>query len=226
MSRRFYLLVNGIRSNSNDLQGWQFRGERWIDNNTPDGHKASTYHYGVAAITRWIYQKRHIKRLSDIIKSAAMPERDVVLVGHSNGAALICGALKECPELKVRSIHLFAGAEHADCDKNGLNKAAEAGQVGSVHLYGSKNDDVLKRWASLTTKLFGWAGLGYGQIGRTGPVNPGPALVKILKTDWRNDFGHSTWWNAEHFVESMRMITAPDPVAVASLESVGITDNQ
>jgi len=202
---RYYLFVPGIRTDVENRNGWHLRAARWIERNKHG--VAETYGYHAFALTRWIEQRGHIARCSDELRYFAAAEYGIHLVGHSNGCALLCGILKKCPEIYIDSVHLIAAAESPDFDANGLNEALRWKRVGKVHLYCSSSDTALKL-AGWSKSLLGWAGLGYGNLGRVGPVNDDPKWRETwrLIQHWRNDFGHSTWFGENHFDGTMQLI--------------------
>jgi hypothetical protein len=176
---RWYILVNGILTDPGAHDAWTDAGVTWLHTRAP-----------------------------------ATEASGVVLVGHSNGAEVICRALREVEigtrgssslqgRHPVAEVHLIAPACEADFDRNGLNAALEYGRVGAVHVYMSGQDRAL-RLARWSRRLFGWLGLGYGDLGLRGPVNAAGRVFAHREAT----FGHSTWFAGAEFERTMQRILA------------------
>lgn len=201
MKGHLFYFVPGIRTDLENVDGWHYRAKRWIDTRTE--HDADTFPYHALATTRFLEQKGRAEKLGRILYGYN-PER-LTLACHSNGCALACMVLRMFPSLCVDDLHLIAPAEDPDFERNGLNAAAARWHanrnrgVGRITLYCSKNDGALEAagWTSWL-RIFG---LGYGELGRVGPVNRSAITASELFTRqvWRNDFGHSTWFADRYF---------------------------
>ena len=202
MSRQHYLFLPGIKHKAQHSDSWVDHAVSWVHRYTE--HRADKYEYESPALFRWMGQAARVK---DVVRWCRREAgADIVLVGHSNSAAIICDALRN-PNVFVHSIHLIAGAAHADYEANGLNDAVAGGRVIAIHVYRSPNDGVLKKWAGLSRTLGKPFGLGYGNIGYAGPKNMSEAanLVTTVVTD--PTMGHSTWLDADHFTDTMQLVT-------------------
>lgn len=200
MGRRTYLFIPGIRQRRDHRKpgDWADRAASWM---RAQGHEAECYEYFSTAIfRRWMgAQNKRVDACREILKGRT----GVTLVGHSNGGDIICRLLKKCPQMVFESVHLIAPAVTADFRRNGLNEALISGQVDQLFVYGSENDRAL--WlGGASEKVFGWMGLGYGDLGRAGPKHVAPAAACRLKPDWRNAFDHSTWFVGDHFARTMK----------------------
>lgn len=197
-----WLIIPGILQKPEGIDDWADQARDWIHWQTND--RAVTYEYRSRALTRWRGQAARIRDCSDLARRYKGSYINVV--AHSNGCDIILAALRECTDILVSELHLFAAAAEASFDHNGLNVAAAQGRVGSINLYGSHNDKALK-WATLSRRLFGWLGLGYGDLGRFGPRNVANSAEAITRELWRDHYGHSTWFDHDRFDETMRLIT-------------------
>jgi len=207
MIGRLVYFVPGVRTDVEDVDGWQYRAKRWVDKHTP--HDADTLPYHTLASTRFVGQRDTAGKLGRILLDY---DPDLLtLVCHSNGCALACMALRMFPALRILDLHLIAAAEDPDFERNGLNDAHRMGRIGSVTCYCSENDGALKL-AGWSRFLLGWAGLGYGDLGRVGPRNVADADKPWFRpVVWRNDFGHSDWFNegeGGYFETLMRRVVA------------------
>lgn len=199
--RHVFICVNGILNRPGASDGWTDRAVTWLHINT-SAH-AEKFEYAAGALTRrWFQQQRAeaIARMCDFYVRAGF---SISFIGHSNGCDLIARVLALRPRLEVRSIHLVAAA--ADWAPFG-----RALCVGRIFLYVSANDRALAL-ASLSRDLAGWAGLGYGDLGRDVPAealqDPRVAVIR------RDNFGHSDWWTrGERFETTMQLITVKEQV--------------
>jgi pimeloyl-ACP methyl ester carboxylesterase len=207
MRRRHYIFVPGILQNPETVDSWADLAIAHVTKATPD--TAVCYEYNAGPITRTWFggQKRHAKCVEDLCRRYSY--KDVVLVGHSNGCDLITRVLRDNPDVTVDAVHLFAAATDADFVDNGLNRALVSGQIArGLWLYCSPNDRAL-RIARDTNPLLKWLGWAYGYLGLVGPVRPS---LQALATNrghvkWELEFDHSTWFEANHFDETMGLIT-------------------
>lgn len=200
MNNTIYILVNGILTNPEDVDSWTDRAEEWIDTNTE--FKATKMEYRSGAFTRRIFQSARVKNLQKICK-AYLGDK-IILVGHSNGCDIIQRMInKGIP--KVHELHLIAAASEHDFKKNGFNRALKNGHVERIIVYMSTIDNVLKK-AKLSSRLFGWMGLGYGYLGLTGPLNVDPSVeAKVFVHN--EPMSHSQWFSKKSFERTMKTIT-------------------
>ena len=213
MKRTVFICINGIRSNPSDPRGWTDAFVTSLNIDTPEWVQAEKFEYYTSAVFRWIGQRKRAEDLVFLINTYLNAGYRVVLIGHSNGADLIARAFKM--GVRVDSIHLFAAA----ADEKDFVSAIENKLVQRVHLYGSADDAALKT-ASLTRRLLGLFGLGYGSLGLDGSTlaNKYPSVVKDHSM---KGYGHSTWFQIEggYYKGTMALLMAnerSDRVAVAS----------
>lgn len=202
--RRLYLFIPGIKYKAAGVDGWVDRAVSWVHEFTPD--RAMCYEYESPATLRFVRQPRRVRDVAAIC--ARHPSQEISLVGHSNGAAIICDVLRL--GMRVHELHLIAGAADASFNVNGLNDAVKGGRVRWINLYCSKSDRVLNTWADLSKRVVGWAGLGYGNIGLRGPLHMSDAARAVTKTVWREGYGHSDWLIGKNFDETMGLVTGKE----------------
>jgi predicted alpha/beta hydrolase family esterase len=210
MAERFYIFVNGIRASTEDLEGWHFRAERWVETHTDS--PADTCQYHVFALTRWFEQPRLVTKLARFVNEVyddafrAGRTLELVLVGHSNGCAVICDAIRKY-RLQVQEVHLIAAAAEASFQKNGLNDALLTGRVRHAYVYYDPQDPALKlaRWTHWI-KL-----LRYGFLGLIGPKYVDRRCWNRHSCLCRPGWGHSGYFIAgPRFEALMRFITKTD----------------
>ncbi len=206
-AKHVFIFVNGIFAFPGKLRGWTDRAVT----NTHTLHDfkslvvAEKFEYLAGALTRRLRQSERVKALHGMMTEYQIAGYKIHLVGHSNGCDIICRVLKRIFMEKVSTIHLFAPACEADFNENGINDVLAGERLGGVFLYGSRNDRALKL-GQLSRKVLKPIGLGYGSLGLTGPVNLKGGFQNRYVSCWRNLFGHSTWWDTDHFAWTMKMI--------------------
>jgi len=195
MDKTVFIYVNGILNFPADSENWNGRAVTWTHLHTP--HRAEKIEYYVGPISRALGQRKRARKL---IRTLAFYDGwKIILVGHSNGCDVILDALSYMAWPKIHAVHLISAACEADFNSNGLNDAGD--QIGSVHVWIAEWDFALKLADTYTGRF-----LGYGSLGRSGPLNyiNAPA-VKMGKC-----FGHSEWFSWRNFHQTMSSITGAD----------------
>lgn len=198
---KVFIFVNGILNLPGDVSAWTDRAESWIEANT--NYKATKMEYFTSALLRRIHQEDRVDNLKTICERYG--DHKIVLVGHSNGCDVILRLIAR-NQLDFHSVHLIAGACEKDFNKNLLNNALRDGSVGKVTVYWSKRDKALKK-AKLSTRLFGWLGLGYGYLGLVGPVNVDDDVSGRVES-YERRFDHSQWFSQKNFNDLMTKVVA------------------
>lgn len=162
-------ISNGI------LSAPQFDPDHWddwlasrIEDQTPA--KAEVLAYFCDAVFKQAKQKERIEMVVTEARKSIASGRQVILVGHSNGAAIDCGVLQHPAKLTIQQVHLFSGACEEDCTKNGINAAIRSGRLKQAFCYCSKKDDVLSKYDSWLLNHV-YRALGYGFMGYAGTRN-------------------------------------------------------
>jgi esterase/lipase superfamily enzyme len=190
-----YIYVNGILNLPGKADNWTGRAVTHTMVN--DGAYAEKVEYfSLATIDRMLGQRRRAKKLSRML--SYWEGSEIHLVAHSNGGDVVFDALRYLSWPKIKSIQLFAPACDNDFARLGVRAAQENGSIGFVTVYISGKDGALKLASTFLGRLFG-----YGELGRTGPVNHLEARTAVVR---RDDWGHSDWWLDQNFPWSMRQI--------------------
>lgn len=182
---------------------WNTPGSRnWVGRAVTHTHvnterRAEKVEYFTSALMRPFGETSRAKKLSRILGFYQGWEID--LVGHSNGTDVILDGLDIAGWPSIRNIHFISAACEADFDINGLNDALDRGRIGSVFIYNGGKDLPLKLAGTPIGKF-----LGYGTLGRTGPINNRfPDKVGVVT--WPA-FGHSTAFTEGQFKKTMSHI--------------------
>lgn len=209
MSDRTIIAVNGIKTDPAAV-GWTDRLVAWV-NGHPDpandsGDSADKYEYHAWALTRRFTQGKHTRQFAETLNMYR--HRPLVVAAHSNGADLVCRAFNEglIPGVTITDLHLISPACDADFTRNGLNKALRSGQVGKVKIWIAARDGALKA-AAVSKFLFGWMGLGYGTLGRDGPLKVEKNVRDKVSGHMEPTFGHSDWFIESEMVNTFKRIT-------------------
>lgn len=200
MKRTVIIFVNGIMNFPGDSHGWNYRAVVWTHlSGSP--MEPIPVEYFCGPIGRAFGQKKRAQKICELLEAYA--GWNIILVGHSNGCAVILKALGMALVYpRIQAIHLVSGACEADFNRNGLNEAVEGGKVGKVCVYVAGKDMALRVASHWMGRL-----LGYGVLGLHGMQNVPASLLDRIGQITQEDFGHSSWWEAEHFDRSMGHFT-------------------
>jgi pimeloyl-ACP methyl ester carboxylesterase len=196
-----FVFANGILNCPGSSRGWTDLAVQWVNARTE--HRADRFEYFSPILCRRLFLNRWTRDFAEVLSAYAGQE--LVLVGHSNGCELICRALR-ISGVTVSHLHLISGACAADCYTNGLNAALRSGRVGEVTAYVAEKDLPMKI-ARVSQNLIGWLGLGYGTLGLNGPTKIDPAVQERVTVVREPNFGHSTWFEPQHFDDLMMTVT-------------------
>lgn len=208
MNRRTILCVPGILTKPGLIDNWPELACRWIDRSRPDLN-AERYEYYSTATFRALGEAGRAANLATVLSDYSGD--NLTLIAHSNGADVVLRALKLLPKTqRIETLHLVSPACEADWTLNGLNAALAAGRVGFVDVFLAGKDSALGFWAKLSRiPPFRWIpGFSYGLLGLDGPQGVEKDLAVRVGVFREPDFEHSTWWDAEHFNDTMRRLTA------------------
>lgn len=178
---RFFYIIPGILTDFENPKTWDYQAQLWLREN---GYgEAAGFNYQAGVLGGLASRKKYGGMVSSDLRDAnASGFTPIIVVGHSNGCGIIAEGLSDHPDVFVDEIHLIAAAIDHDCDTNHLNAIAKRGQVKRVVLYVSPNDNALGVGPLL----------GYGNLGKVGPVNVSPELAGILvRVD--GDCDHNDW---------------------------------
>jgi hypothetical protein len=202
VKRIVYIFENGIDTVPGDAQGWQARAIRWFAIQAGSFGIAVEYFSG-PLLSRVLGQKSRARELAAVISEFIAAGWVVIIVAHSNGADVVRDTLKSLGWPPILAVHLFSAAIPADMkdDGNGFDAALAAGKIDRMRIYVAGEDKALKYGG-----MFGkW--LGYGKLGRKGPMNMSPQAAARVAIVPREEFGHSSWFEpGENFEWSMNQI--------------------
>lgn len=139
-----------------------------------------------------------------------MKRRDIVVVCHSCGSEVLVKALKKTHS-KIMRAYLFGSYLERDFEKNGLNEELRSGELGSVYVYFSKEDGILKylsRAASAVMRFFGVC-QDCGSLGYNGAKNV-DKQVRSRVHETEEVVGHSDYFTkkyAEHIGYREKLLT-------------------
>jgi hypothetical protein len=173
----FNLVVPGIFNCVNNPKSWIYKAQEWLYEGgygLSGGFDYFADVFGASAVLdEWA------DKLADKLGRWQDLGWSYAAWGHSNGCRLILRALERDPSLRVTEVNLFAPACNDNCDEsggdhnvNGLNAAAERGQIGALNLFVSPDDEILPI-----------PGLSYGRLGVGALVQTSAAPCR--KRNWQ-----------------------------------------
>lgn len=196
MKRRIYIYVNGILTRPGKASNWNGRAVTRTMLDTP--HIAEKVEYmSFPTLSRLFGQRNRVIKLARTMTFYIDAGFELVLVGHSNGGAVVVEAMRYMEWPRVEEVHLISSAGKRDFHRNGLRLAQDRGSVGKVVVYIAGRDTWLKV-AGAVGGMFG-----YGTLGKDGPRNHCLDTTEIVR---RNDWEHSDWWTDQNFPWTMRQI--------------------
>lgn len=206
---RVYIFVNGILSMPGDADGWTDRAVTWI--NTRTSAKGEKWEYATGPLLRRIKQQERAQKIATLIAYYERAGYEVILVGHSNGCDIIGRVLALRGHepwyyaQPLRSVHLFAAAADAEPFLAALDRQS----VGRIFIYRGGRDRALQL-GRFSRRVVGWAGLGYGSLGREDPDNTAALELAYrpgVAVHQEPAYGHSDWFiRGEFFEVTMRHI--------------------
>jgi hypothetical protein len=190
-----YIYINGILNMPGNSDNWT--GRAVTHTMTQDGAYAEKVEYfSLATLDRMFRQRNRAKKLARML--SFWEGSEIHLVAHSNGGDVVFDALRYLDWPPIKSIQLFSPACGNDFEKLGVRKAQEEGRIGFLTVYIGGQDGPLRLASSFLGRLFG-----YGELGRTGPINHVEERTAVVR---RDDWGHSEWWLNQNFPWSMKQI--------------------
>lgn len=205
------ICINGIRSNASSANGWTDEFVTALNTATPASVKVEKFEYDCSALFRRVGQRKRVDEVVKMINRYARAGFRIVLVGHSNGCDIIARVL--LLTAKVDAVHLFAPAAFEE----DFEQAIVFETVRRIHIYGSP-DDLALQVASVSRKLIGWLGLGYGSLGLRGPAFAAKH-PEVVTDHSRLGYGHSTWFTPGFTMQqTLRLLLANDAADVKELE--------
>ena len=205
MKERVFIFVNGVLTWPGKADNWNGKAVTHVMSTTP--HKAEKMEYlSGLFFSRSLFQRSRARHLRKVLSFWHGPNRELILVGHSNGCDVILDALDMSGWPKIHHIHFISAACSADFKENGLNAALKRGSVGGVTNWIAGKDWALKFTKTFTARFL----FGYGTLGRTGPENVDVRVADRVLAVTEPDFGHSTWFSEKHFRATMDRILATE----------------
>jgi len=209
MREEVIIFVNGIMNFPGDARGWTGRAITHTHLNSKcygNPLWAEDYSYFTIPLARHIDQQWRAERIAKKVNFYMTGGWKVHLVGHSNGCDIILRCLNvlagQPNDCSIESVHLISAACEADFEKNGLNAFCDRGFVKHLFVYIAGSDWAMAL-AYYTQKFLRFLGLGFGSLGRTGPIRN---VMISGGVHVEPDYGHSTWFNDNNLKTTMERI--------------------
>lgn len=201
MKRKVFIYVCGILTFPGVARNWTGRAVTWTHLHTPS--KAEKIEYFVGPISRVLGQGFRAGKLLSTLEFYTGWQ--IHLIGHSNGCDVILDALAAAENRgggfpRIHSLHLISAACSADFEHVRLNEFVADRKIRHLHVWIAGKDNALALADTFTGRA-----LGYGALGRSGPLNNRVPFEQIH----RPAFGHSDWFSEENFDATMQILTAP-----------------
>jgi len=197
-----YIYINGILNNPGKYDNWTDRAVTWTHLHTEA--RAEKFEYFTTIFTHSWAQGRRAKKYAKMVRY--YKGWNIVLVGHSNGCDVVLRILRRLKKVKIKAIHLIAGACEADMSKNGVLSQLEQGLLGEVKVYLGGQDKAM--WAAWASKILKPTGFGYGDLGGSTCLEVG-IQIGPESVIYKEKYDHSDWFQESNgnFSRTMKMIT-------------------
>lgn len=192
-TNQVFLFVNGILTRPGVAENWTARAVTWTHLKTP--YKAEKVEYFTSVLARPLHNRRRAELLAGVLDQYQRAGFEITIAAHSNGADVALDALKSRAWPVIKALHLISPANEADFDKNGLNQSLD--RIAQLTVWIAETDWALRLAGTLPGKL-----LGYGTLGRRGPINARRPCRVI-----RAGFGHSDWFAPDQLSGTLSTIT-------------------
>jgi pimeloyl-ACP methyl ester carboxylesterase len=199
MTRTIKFFVNGIATLPGSAKNWNARAVSWTHLNTDD--RGQMDEYFTTALTVWLHEKERAWTFLSLLRQFS--GWDIIIVAHSNGCHVTVDALNLGPDIKVKALHLVAGAVDGNFERNGLNSMLRQSRVGSVKVYRGGKDVAMRLCSTLAGKALFGVYAGDQPLGLTGSREVDPQVKERVADYLQPNFGHSTWWQPEYFDSTM-----------------------
>ena len=193
---RLHTFGCGIRTKPGSTANWTWRAVQATHLETP--YQAQAVEYYTPAIGRPFRNKHRAQRLLATV--LPFVDRPLHVAVHSNGADVLMDAMKIQP-FHIEVCHMISPAISADCRDvgSGLNKLLYSGKIKQLHIWIGGKDWALRLGKTAVGQLWG-----YGALGLDGPKYLLPGFDVTVRRE--PDFGHETWFDEEHFDDTMKRI--------------------
>jgi len=207
MKTKVAICIPGILSKPEDSDGWTDRAVTWFHTHTKI--KAEKFEYFAGPLTRRFKLGKVSRGLADLI--VQYKDCEIYLLCHSNGGEVVTRTIQSLlidhpsSRAKIKSVHLFAPANSADFAKNWFNIALISKTVEHFFVYRGHDDKALQL-GRLSRRLFGWMGLGYGDLGLVGPQNVDHRYTQRVVDHPDFAEGHSGFFTESQFCATMQTV--------------------
>lgn len=206
--KRICFFIRGISGHPDDFLEWEQRAADWCITEHGVPARAISYHTDFWSV--WMKRRFRAQRFAKVLRKYSVRDYRITIVGHSEGTVVATDAIKFGVG-RIEALHLVCGACDSDFERNGLNRAIRAGQIGKVVCYTAGRDWAM-RWENLLLGrlLFGISER-TGPLGLVGPRNPPDAwpnrekVSEVTDAPWRH-YGHGECFEHDNFERTMRQI--------------------
>jgi len=190
-----HIFVNGILTRPGESDNWTGKAVTWTHLWTE--RRAEKIEYFSGLFTRTLLEGVRARKVAKTLSYYLAAGFEIHLAGHSNGCDVILDALRMLNWPRIETLNLISAACSADCNRNGINEAADS--IGRLTVWIGEKDLAL----GLAGTKTGWL-LGFGNLGLVGPKNTTRPIEVI-----REACGHGDWFNDARFDLTMGRLTSP-----------------
>ncbi|MFZ2950935.1 MAG: hypothetical protein WA003_15785 [Desulfuromonadaceae bacterium] len=194
--KHVFIFICGVGNHPGEAKNWT--GKAVTHCHTELETFAEKIEYYVNPLLRPMGEQERAEKTVKTIQRYLAKGFTVSIGTHSNGADVALDALALMGWPRIKELHMIAPACKANWNENGLNVGWVSFERIVVYIAGQ--DAALE-----AADTFLGRALGYGTLGQGGPIEPSGNIQVVIEPD----FGHSTWFDAANFGQTMRRITTP-----------------
>lgn len=208
MNGEIVFFVRGIAGNPDDFLEWEQRAADHCIKTYGVPARAISYHTDFWSV--WMKRRYRAQRFAKVLRGYSVLDYRITIVAHSEGTVVALDAMRLAGWPRVEQVHLVCGACDSDFERNGLNRALRAGQVGRVTCYTAGRDWAMRFENLILGRLFFGISARTWPLGLVGPRNVSSFLLPCRVTEvadapWRH-YGHSECFERDNFERTMRQV--------------------
>lgn len=204
-----FIVVPGIWNVPGSYNSFAGKAVRWIHRHAKRLQEihgaevvvAEAREYFTPAWRRWLGHRARVHSLRRQMDFSRDWRKRIIC--HSNGGNVVLDALRESEWPEVEQLDIISGACESDLGYLGPRLGKE---IKRMRVWIGERDKPLW-WAGLGNKLHIGRPLGFGTLGLDGIQGVMPGIKEQFTEEIRRpDFGHSTWFQDEHFDATMEKL--------------------
>jgi pimeloyl-ACP methyl ester carboxylesterase len=158
MAKTIIVSLHGILTYKHDMTDWEEEFGRWLAVNYPSVHYVKFKYGWIGPVWAWLSTIMNVLKLPNWVTDLVVqkvpriliqlqkenPDAKIHIVAHSYGTWVTWRTLLENSSIKVQSVTLVASVISAHIERNRIGQLLKAGQIKSVFVWCSHDDEVVR----------------------------------------------------------------------------------